>query len=223
MRKLGASAAPGRENIATSPLVIGLVASIALLGGMGYWLKRTIATNAAMGLMEPTGNGIGGDMFAIYWDAGTGKLTGLNASGWAPKELTIELLKSLGNHSMPQVGIQSVTVPGAVDGWAKLYGRFGRLPWAELFQPAIYYADHGFPLTELIQEQWSHTTGKLSKDENARRVFLRDGVAPKLGEMFRDPQLGSALKLISTQGEEAFYRGPIARAILSQFVTSLLK
>ena len=202
-----------RGIVATSQTLASQAGAQILARG-GSAVDAAIAANATLGVVEPMMNGIGGDLFAIYWDAGTGKLTGLNASGWAPIELTIEFLKSLGNHSMPQVGIQSVTVPGAVDGWAKLYGRFGRLPWAELFQPAIYYADHGFPLTELIQEQWSLTTGKLSKDENARRVFLRDGVAPKLGEMFRDPQLGSALKLISTQGEEAFYRGPIARAIL---------
>ena len=202
-----------RGIVATSQTLASQAGAQILARG-GSAVDAAIAANATLGVVEPMMNGIGGDLFAIYWDAGTGKLTGLNASGWAPKELTIEFLKSLGSHSMPQVGIQSVTVPGAVDGWAKLYGRFGRLPWADLFQPAIYYADHGFPLTELIQEQWSLTTGKLSKDENARRVFLRDGVAPKLGEMFRDPQLGSALKLISTQGEEAFYRGPIARAIL---------
>ena len=202
-----------RGIVATSQTLASQAGAQILARG-GSAVDAAIAANATLGVVEPMMNGIGGDLFAIYWDAGTGKLTGLNASGWAPTELTIEFLKSLGNHSMPQVGIQSVTVPGAVDGWAKLYGRFGRLPWAELFQPAIYYADHGFPLTELIQQQWSLTTGKLSKDENARRVFLRDGVAPKLGEMFRDPQLGSALKLISTQGEEAFYGGPIARAIL---------
>ena len=202
-----------RGIVATSQTLASQAGAQILARG-GSAVDAAIAANATLGVVEPMMNGIGGDLFAIYWDAGTGKLTGLNASGWAPKELTIEFLKSLGNHSMPQVGIQSVTVPGAVDGWAKLYGRFGKLPWAELFQPAIYYADHGYPLTELIQEQWRLTTAKLSKDENARRVFLRDGVAPKLGEMFRDPQLGSALKLLSTQGEEAFYRGPIARAIL---------
>lgn len=202
-----------RGIVATSQTLASQAGAQILARG-GSAVDAAIAANATLGVVEPMMNGIGGDLFAIYWDAGTGKLTGLNASGWAPKELTIEFLKSLGNQSMPQAGIQSVTVPGAVDGWAKLHGRFGKLPWAELFQPAIYYADHGYPLTELIQEQWRLTTAKLSKDENARRVFLRDGVSPKLGEMFRDPQLASALKLISTQGEEAFYRGPIARAIL---------
>ena len=137
-----------RGIVATSQTLASQAGAQILARG-GSAVDAAIAANATLGVVEPMMNGIGGDLFAIYWDAGTGKLTGLNASGWAPQELTIEFLKSLGNHTMPQAGIQSVTVPGAVDGWAKLYRRFGKLPWAELFQPAIYYADHGYPLTEL--------------------------------------------------------------------------
>ena len=199
--------------VATSQTLASQAGAQILARG-GSAIDAAIAANAALGVVEPMMSGIGGDLFAIYWDARTGKLTGLNASGWAPKGLTVELLKSLGNETMPQRGIQSVTVPGAVDGWAKLHGRFGKLPWAELFQPAIYYAEHGYPVTELIQADWRNTVSKLSADDNARRVFLRDKDAPKVGEVFRDPQMGAAYRQIATGGRDAFYRGPIAKSIL---------
>ena len=202
-----------RGIVATSQTLASQAGAQILARG-GSAIDAAIAANATLGVVEPMMNGIGGDLFAIYWDAKAGKLTGLNASGWAPKALTIDVLKSLGNESMPPRGIQSVTVPGAVDGWAKLHARFGKLPWRELFEPAIYYADHGYPVTELIQEEWRLSVGKLAADENARQVFLHAGAEPKLGEVFRDPQMASALRLIATSGPEAFYRGPIAKAIL---------
>src|SRR5205814_7842082 len=142
---------------------------------------------------------MGGDLFAIYWHAKTGKLTAINASGWAPKALTIEAMQKLVYKEMPQEGILPVTVPGCVDGWSKLHKRFGKLPWKDLFQPAIYYAEQGFPVTEVISEQWKLVEQKLGKDENARRVFLRNGAAPRLGEVFRNPQMGSALKLVAAE------------------------
>jgi len=199
--------------VATSQTLASQAGAQILARG-GSAIDAAIAANAALGVVEPMMCGIGGDLFAIYWDAKTGKLTGINASGWAPKGLTIEFLKSLGNQTMPQRGIQSVTVPGAVDGWAKLHGRFGKLPWADLFQPAIYYAEHGYPLTELIRADWQGTVGKLESDENATRVFLRGKDAPKVGEVFRDPEMAAAYRLIATGGRDAFYRGPIAKAIL---------
>ncbi len=199
--------------VATSQTLASQAGAQVLARG-GSAMDAAIAANAALGVVEPMMNGIGGDLFAIYWDAKTGKLTGLNASGWAPQGLTIAFLKSLGNETMPQRGIQSVTVPGAVDGWAKLHARFGKLPWAELFQPAIYYAEHGYPVTELIQADWQTTEAKLQADDNARRVFLHNGTAPKVGEVFKDAQMGAALRLIATGGPDAFYRGPIAKAIL---------
>src|ERR1043166_7297029 len=125
-----------------------------ILARGGSAMDAAIAANAVLGVVEPESCGIGGDLFAIYWDAKTGKLTSINASGWAAKEQSIEFLKSLGNSQMPQEGIQSVTVPGCVDGWAKLHKRFGKLPWRDVFQPAIYYADHGYPVTEMIVAAW---------------------------------------------------------------------
>ncbi|HLK50680.1 MAG TPA: gamma-glutamyltransferase [Bryobacteraceae bacterium] len=202
-----------RGIVATSQTLASQAGAQILARG-GSAIDAAIAANAALGVVEPMMCGIGGDLFAIYWDAKTGKLTGINASGWAPQGLTIDFLKSQGDKSMPQRGIQSVTVPGAVDGWAKLHERFGKLSWTELFQPAIYYAEHGYPLTELIQADWSGTTGKLKADENARRVFLHNDDAPKVGELFRDPQMAAAYRLIATGGRDAFYKGPIAKAIL---------
>jgi gamma-glutamyltranspeptidase/glutathione hydrolase len=116
----------------------------------GSAIDAGIAANAVLGVAEPMMNGIGGDLFAIYWEAKTGKVYGLNASGWAPKALTIEHLRVKGITEMPVFGIDSVTVPGVVDGWAKLHTRFGKLPWAALFRPAIFYANQGYPVPEVV-------------------------------------------------------------------------
>ena len=157
-------------------------------------------------------NGPGGDLFALIWDAKTGSLTGINASGWAPKGLSIEYLKKQGMLHMPSSGIHTVTVPGCVAGWDKLHKRFGKLPWRDLFQPAIYYAENGFPVTELIQWDWENTDSPL-RDE-ARKLYLPNGTAPKVGEIFRNPQLGQAFRLIADQGAAAFYHGPVGQALL---------
>jgi gamma-glutamyltranspeptidase / glutathione hydrolase len=159
-------------------------------------------------------NGIGGDLFLLYWDSKTGKLYGLNASGFAPRKLTIEFLAKQGITAMPQDGIQSVTVPGAVEGWSQAHKRFGRLPWKDLFAPAIYYAEHGYAVPEVVQAYWVADEPKLSKTDEARRVFLRDGKAPALGEKFSNPGVAKALRLIAEQGRDAFYKGEIAKAIV---------
>ena len=197
--------------VATSQTLASQAGAQVLARG-GSAMDAAIAANATLGVVEPESCGIGGDLFAIYWDSKTRKLTAINASGWAPKALTIDVLKSLGNTTMPQEGIQSVTVPGCVDGWAKLHKRFGKLPWKDLLQPAIYYADHGYPVTEMIREAWKEEEAKLAKDQNGKTVFLISGAAPELGQMFHNPQMAAALKLISTEGPAAFYRGAIASA-----------
>ena len=193
----------GRGIVATSQTLASQAGAQILARG-GSAMDAAIAANAALGVVEPESNGLGGDLFAIYWDARTGKLSAINASGWAPTGLTIDFLKSQGQTTMPQEGIHSVTVPGCVDGWARLHQRFGRLPWNDLFQPAIYYADHGYPVTEIIHAAWHIEEAKLAKDENARRIFLRDGRSPRLGEVWRDPQMAAALKLIAAEGPAAF-------------------
>jgi gamma-glutamyltranspeptidase/glutathione hydrolase len=202
-----------RGIVATSQTLASQAGAQVLARG-GSAMDAAIAANATLGIVEPESCGLGGDLFAIYWEAKTGQLTAINASGWAPKGLTIDVLKSMGHTAMPQEGIQSVTVPGCVDGWAKLHQRFGRLPWNDLFQPAIYYADHGYPVTEIIHEAWHSEEAKLAKDQNARRIFLRDGRSPQLGELWRNPQMAAAFKLIAAEGPAAFYRGAIAKAIL---------
>ena len=180
----------------------------------GSAIDAGIAANAVLGVAEPMMNGIGGDLFAIYWDAQTGKLYGLNASGWAPKALTVEHLLAKGATAMPQSGIDSVTVPGAVDGWAKLHARFGKLPWAELFQPAIFYADHGYAVPEIVHGYWEEAEAWLKNDPESMRVYLAGGHAPATGAIFLNPELATTLRLLAMRGEDAFYKGEIAQAIL---------
>jgi len=181
----------------------------------GSAVDAAIAANAVLGLTEPMMNGIGGDLFAIYWDAKSGKLYGLNSSGWAPKGLTLEHMKSKGADKMPLRTIDSVTVPGAVAGWNALHERFGKLQWKELFGPAIFYADQGYPVPELIHEFWGDAVQVFASDPEGQRVYLPNGKPPSVGEVFRNPDLAKALRAISQNGAEAYYKGEIAHAILS--------
>jgi gamma-glutamyltranspeptidase / glutathione hydrolase len=203
-----------RRGIVATSQTLASQAGAQVLARGGSAVDAAIAANAVLGVVEPMNNGIGGDLFAIYWEAKTGALSGLNSSGWAPQGLTPEFLKQKGLTQMPNVGIHSVTVPGCVAGWQALHKRFGRLPWAELFQPAIYYAKNGFPVTELISAYWLADQAKLATDPNARRIFLVNGQAPQLGETFRNPEYARALEAIAKDGADAFYRGAIAKAVL---------
>src|SRR5215472_15062326 len=199
-----------RGIVATSQTLASQAGAQVLARG-GSAVDAAIAADAVLGVVEPMSCGIGGDLFGIYQDGKTGELTGINSSGWAARGMTIDMLKGLGLDHMPPTGIQSVTVPGCVEGWSKLHQRFGKLPWSELFQPAIYYAEHGYPVTEIIHEAWRMASARLSEN---RGVFLPGGEAPKVGEVFRDPQLASALRLIANEGPSAFYTGPISKAFL---------
>jgi len=201
-------------GIAATSHVQASLAGADILRRGGSAVDAAIAANAALGVTEPMMNGIGGDLFAIYWDVKSGKLYGLNSSGWAPKALTVEHLKSKGATAMPAEGIDSVTVPGAVAGWNALHGRFGRLPWADLFQPAIFYAEHGYPVPELIHEFWKGAGEAFAHDSEGQRVYLRKGKIPEVGDVFRNPDLARALNAIAQKGYGAFYEGEIAQAIL---------
>ena len=181
-----------------------------ILAKGGSSVDAAIAANAVLSVTEPMMNGIGGDMFAIYWDSKTGKLTGINASGWAPQALTPEHLRAKGITVMPRHGIDSVTVPGAVAGWAAMHKRFGKLPWKDLFQPAIYYAEQGYAVPEIIHDAWQNP----NFTDEAKRVFLPNGRRPELGELFRNPDYARALRLLANGGPDAFYRGEIGRAIV---------
>jgi gamma-glutamyltranspeptidase/glutathione hydrolase len=204
-----------RYGIVATSHVQASQAGAEILARGGSAADAAIAANAVLGVTEPMANGIGGDLFAIYWDARTGKLYGLNASGWAPQGLTLEHLKAKGATGMPQSGIDSVTVPGAVAGWGKLHERFGKLPWKDNFQPAVFYAENGYPVPEIIHGFWDDPDGAWMQDPESRRVFLPNGKPPAVGKIFRNPDLAKALRLIAQQGSSAFYRGEIARAILS--------
>ena len=203
----------GRGIVATSH-VLASQAGAHILERGGSAIDAAIAANAVLGVTEPMMNGIGGDLFLLYWDAKSDKLYGLNASGWAPQGLTIDFLKKQGITSMPDDGIHSVTVPGAVDGWAKAHQRFGRLPWKDLFSPAIYYAEHGYSVPEIIHDFWGIGRAKLKQTEEAQRVFLPSGKPPAVGEQFSNPDLGKTLRLLADRGPREFYEGEIAKAIL---------
>jgi gamma-glutamyltranspeptidase/glutathione hydrolase len=198
----------------SNPLASQAAAQILTLGGSA--VDAAIAANAVLGVVEPMMNGIGGDLFAMYWEAKTGKLTGLNASGHAPKALSHHHVTSRGFASMADAGIHAVTVPGAVDGWAQMHARFGKLSWNHLFRSAIAYASEGFPVTEISQELWSApaTIVKLQAHEESRRVFLPKHRAPEQGELFRNADLAACYATIALDGTEGFYQGEIARAIV---------
>ena len=181
----------------------------------GSAVDAAIAANAVLGVEEPMMNGMGGDLFAIYFDAKSGKLYGLNSSGWAPKGLTIEHMKARDVHQMPLRSIDAVTVPGAVAGWNALHEKFGKLPWKDLFRSAIFYADQGYAVPELVHEFWSGAPQIFANDPEGQRVYLPNGKPPSVGEVFRNPDLAKALRAISQNGAEAYYKGEIAQAILS--------
>ena len=197
---------------AEQPLAAQAGASILAEGGSAA--DAAIAESATMGLMQPMMNGMGGDLFAIEYDSKSGKVTGLNSSGWSPEGLTLSYLKSKGLKRIPETGILSVSVPGCVMGWWDLHQKFGKLPWKELFKPAIYYASHGFPIAQWNSMYWPAYAHTLRKDPEATRVFLPDDQAPKLGQVFRNPDYAKALQLVADEGERAFYNGAIAQAIV---------
>jgi gamma-glutamyltranspeptidase/glutathione hydrolase len=204
-----------RYGIVATSHVQASVAGAKILERGGSAVDAAIAANAVLGVTEPMMNGMGGDLFVIYWEAKTGKLYGLNASGWAPRGLTIEHLKSKGATAMPQAGIDSVTLPGAVAGWGALHERFGKMAWKDLFQPAIFYADEGYPVPEIIASYWKDSAETLANDAEARRVYLPGGKPPALGQIFENHDLAKALRLVASNGADAFYKGEIARALVS--------
>lgn len=178
----------------------------------GNAIDAAIAGNAMLGLVEPTGNGIGGDLFAIIWDAETEKLYGLNASGRSPKSLTLEYFKEQGYTSIPAYGPLPVSVPGCVDGWFEMHGRFGSLDMKEVLGPAITYAREGFPVSELIAYYMKGSTS-LKRFPGFEETYMPDGRTPDKGEIFKNPYLANTLEKIAEDGRDAFYKGDIARTI----------
>lgn len=212
---------PGRSVIATRFGVVVCSQPLAAMAGVqilqrgGNAIDAAIGANAVVGVMEPTGNGIGGDLFAIIHEAKTDMLHGLNASGWAPERMTPAFLKAQGITALPVRGVYSVTVPGVVAGWAALRERFGSLPFSTLLAPAIYYAEKGFPVNEVTAGLWNKALELLQSEPNAAATYLIDDRAPKAGEVFRNPDLAGSLRLITNYGRDGYYKGRTAEAIVA--------
>jgi len=198
--------------VATShPLATQIGLDILKQGGTA--VDAAIAANIALGLMEPTGNGIGGDLFAIIWDAKSNKLHGLNASGPAPKNLSIDYFEQQGLKKIPAYGPLPITVPGAVDGWVKLHEKFGKLKFKSLFEPTIEYAEKGFPITETIAYYLDKSQKRFENYPNFSEVWIKNGRMPQKGEIFKNPQLANTLSIIAEKGRAGFYEGEIAQTM----------
>jgi len=181
----------------------------------GNAIDAAIAAHAVMTVVAPMWNGIGGDLFAIVYDAKSGKYYGINASGWAPAGQSVERLREKGLREMPVRGIEPVTVPGAVDGWQKLLDRFGKKKMNEVLAPAIQIAEDGFPVTEWIAQHFALNVDVVRNNEAAAHTFLISDRAPRVGEVFRNPDLAWSLRQIARGGPDAFYRGEITKRILA--------
>ncbi len=205
--------AVARHGMVATSEPLAVETGLAVLKAGGNAVDAAIAAGAMIGLTEPMSCGIGGDLFAIVWDAKEQKLYGLNASGRAPRAATIERLRALGYEHMPIRGPLTWTVPGCVDGWAELHRRFGSLPWKKLFEPAIEAAEQGFVVQPVIAGYWRNAVRLLRRWPSSARTYLIDGKPPRAGERFRNPDLARTYRLIAEQGPDAFYRGPIAQQI----------
>lgn len=203
-----------RNGIVAAESPLAAQAGVRILQSGGNAVDAAIATNAMMGVVSPMMNGIGGDLFAIVYDAKANKLYGLNASGWAPKGLTIESLHKLGLREMPQAGVQAITVPGAVDGWQKLSEKFGRKKLSEDLAAAIQTAQKGYPVTEWVAAYWAGEVDYLRGDTTATKVYLPNDRPPKTGEIFQNADLAWSLQQIAANGRDGFYKGELASRML---------
>lgn len=197
---------------ASHPLAAQIGIDILKKGGNA--IDAAIAVNAALGLMEPTSNGMGGDLFAIVWDNKTGKLYGLNSSGPAPQALTLEELKKKGLKRIPYYGPLPWTVPGCVDGWFELHKKFGKLPMKDILAPTIKYAEEGFPLTELIAYYWQISVKRFKDYANFQKLYAPGGKLLKKGDIFKNPELANTLRKLVKHGRDAYYKGDIAKTIV---------
>ena len=190
---------------------------IDILKNGGNAIDAAIAANAAIGLMEPTGNGIGGDLFAIIWIEKEKKLYGLNASGRSPSDLDLDFFKTNNYSSIPAYGPLPVSVPGCVDGWFELNERFGSMKMSDILKPAIDYAENGFPVTELVSYYMESASNNFIEYPNFKETYFIDGASPKKGELFKNIHLANTLRVIASEGRKGFYEGEIAK-IISEFI-----
>ncbi|HWR15265.1 MAG TPA: gamma-glutamyltransferase [Terriglobales bacterium] len=210
----GRSVIQTKFGIVATSQPLASMAGVQILERGGNAIDAAIAANATLGLMEPTSNGVGGDLFALVYDVKTKKLYGLNSSGWSPKALTPALLASKGITTMPERGVWTVTVPGTVAGWNALREKFGTLPFSTILAPAIYYAENGFPVNQVTAGLWSRSVKFLSSHPNSAATYLIDGKAPAAGQVFRNPDLANTLRRIASQGRDGYYKGQTAQAIV---------
>jgi gamma-glutamyltranspeptidase/glutathione hydrolase len=194
-------------GIVAAPQFLASQAGAHILEEGGNAIDAAIAANAVMGVVQPYVNGMGGDLFVLYYEAKTGKLYGLNSSGWTPKALTIDYLKAHNVDKINPIGVETIDVPGAVAGWDALRTRFGTLPFTQTLAPAIYYAQNGFPLAERNARYW--VAKKLMKQPGYAETYVPNGVAPKVGDLFKNPALANSLRQVAEHGRDAFYNGPM--------------
>ena len=207
------SVALGRTGLIATSQPLASAAGLEVLRNGGNAVDAAVTAAAVLSVVEPTMTGIGGDLFAIVHDASTGRARGLNASGRSPRAASLDQLRRLGLRSVPDHGVLSVTVPGAVDGWSLLLAEHGTLPLGQALAPAIACARHGFPVAEVVARQWRDAAPMLATDPAAAAVFLPEGRAPRPGEVFACPALAASLELIAADGRDALYRGDLGRAI----------
>jgi gamma-glutamyltranspeptidase/glutathione hydrolase len=207
------SEAVARNGMAATSQPLATQVALEILKQGGSALDAAIAANALLGLVEPTGSGLGGDLFAMVWDAETEQLSGLNASGRSPRSLTLEEFQRRGISKIPSYGPLPVSVPGTVDGWFELHGKFGKLSVEDILTPTIKYAREGYPVTEVIAHQWKDGAHALEEWPGFSDVFMPGGRAPEKGEIFCNPALANTLETIASGGRDAFYEGEIARTI----------
>lgn len=205
-----------RNGMAATSQPLATQVALDILKQGGNAIDAAIAANATLGLVEPTGNGIGGDLFAIIWDAKTQKLYGLNGSGRSPYSLTLDYFKKNNIKQIPPYGVLPVSVPGAVDGWFEMHKKFGKLPMKDNLAPAIRYAREGFPVSELIAYLWERGVNNFADEKkypNFKETYTINGKAPKKGEIFKNPRLANTLEKIANEGRDGFYKGEVAKKI----------
>lgn len=208
-----------KQGVVASESVLASQVGAAILERGGNAIDAAVAMNAMMGLVAPMNDGIGGDLFAIVYEAKTGTLHGLNASGWAPRGLTIEHLRRKGRNTMPSRGIDAATVPGAVHGWEQLLMRFGKQRFADVLAPSIAYAEAGFPVGEVVSVYWKDSEKVLREDAATTNTFLPGGKLPLSGDLFRNPELAWTYRQIAAGGAAAFYTGAVAAKLLASSAT----
>ncbi len=202
-----------RHGMAATSQPLATQTALDILKNGGNAVDAAIAANAVLGLMEPTGSGIGGDLFAIVWDSHDKKLYGLNASGRSPQSLTMDYFRENNMSRIPAYGPLPVTVPGCVDGWFELHRKFGKMSMNEILNPAIQYAREGFPVSEVIAGSWQENVEVLKDFPNFTEIFTIDGKAPRKGDIFKNPYLANTLEKIADNGQDVFYKGEIARVM----------